>query len=326
MIVITGGAGFIGSAILWGLNRRYRTDILIVDSFKDTQDNKWKNLVGHKFQDYMDKDEFINELESGNLTGKIDGIIHMGACTDTTETNAKFIIENNFTYSKRLALWAYSHGARFLYASSGATYGDGAKGFSDSLDILPHLHPLNIYGLSKHMFDMWALQNKLLDKIVGVKFFNVFGPNEYHKGEMRSVVHKTFEQIRNTKSATLFKSYNLNFPDGGQIRDFIYIKDVVDITLFLFSREDLSGIFNVGTGKGRTFWDLASAVFNAMRYEVNIQFIEMPETLRDKYQYFTQADITKLRKVGYTKPITELEDAVADYVKNYLLTDNIYLK
>lgn len=326
MIVITGGAGFIGSAILWGLNRRCRTDILIVDAFKSVEDEKWKNLVGHRFQDYMDKDEFIDALETGKLAGKIEGIIHMGACTNTTDTNTKFVIENNFVYSKRLAIWALSHGARFLYASSAATYGNGSKGFSDKHELLPALRPLNIYGFSKHIFDLWALENKLLDKIVGVKFFNVFGPNEYHKDEMRSVVHKTFEQIRKTKSAKLFKSHNLNFPDGGQVRDFIYIKDVVDITLFLFGREDLSGIFNVGTGKGRTFWDLASAVFDAMKYEPNIEFVEMPEQIRDKYQYFTQADITKLRNAGYTKPITELEDAITDYVKNYLLTDNIYLK
>jgi len=324
MIVITGGAGFIGSALIWGLNKRGFSNILVVDSLGNT--NKWKNLVGLKFADYMDKNEFITKLEQGNLTRDIEGIIHMGACADTTQKDADFLLSNNYEYSKHLAGWCIENHKRFIYASSAATYGDGRERFSDDHSILPRLRPLNIYGYSKHLFDLWALRNGYLDRIAGLKYFNVFGPNEYHKGEMRSVAHKAFEQIKTTGKVRLFKSYRPEFKDGWQMRDFIYIKDVVEITLFVFDNPDANGIINVGTGNARSFYDLALAIFRSLNLEPNIEYIDMPEHIRAHYQYFTQADVGKLHSLGYRKETYSLEESIDDYVKNYLLKeDNPYL-
>jgi ADP-L-glycero-D-manno-heptose 6-epimerase len=322
MIVVTGGAGFIGSAIIWELNRRGFDDILVVDTLGTGE--KWKNLRHLRFSDFIDKDRFIDELEKDSF-GKIEGIIHMGACTDTKEKDADFLLKNNYEYTKRLAIWAVKKGVRFLYASSAATYGDGSEGFSDDHSLLPKLRPLNMYGYSKHLFDLWALRNGYLEKIAGVKYFNVFGPNEYHKGDMRSVVHKAYEQIVETGKVRLFKSHRPDYRDGWQMRDFLYVKDAVKMTLFLYERHDLNGIFNVGRGEARSFYELVSAVFRAMGKEVNIEYIDMPQELREKYQYFTEADLSKLKGAGYGD-ITPLEDAIEDYVKNYLLTDDPYLK
>jgi len=322
-IIITGGAGFIGSAIVCEFNSRGIDDILIVDELGKTE--KWRNLVNLKFADFVHKDDFISQIEMGQLDN-IDGIIHMGACSDTTQTDADFLLWNNYEYTKILAKWCIEHNKRFVYASSAATYGDGSLGFSDRENIIPNLHPLNIYAYSKQLFDLWALRNGLLDKIAGLKYFNVFGPNEYHKDDMRSVIHKAFEQISSTGKLKLFKSYDAKYSDGGQMRDFVYIEDAVDMTIYLYEHPKINGIFNCGTGNARTFKDLANAVFAAMDKPKNIEYIDMPDNLRDKYQYFTQADMDKIRKIGYSREFTSLENAIADYVKNYLMTDDRYFK
>ncbi len=323
MIVITGGAGFIGSALVLGLNQRDITDILVVDELGT--DEKWKNLVNLEFSDYIEKDDFIIKIENKKLNYIIDGIIHMGACSSTTENDAGFLIKNNYEYSKRLALWCDKNNKRFVYASSAATYGDGKLTFSDEHSLLPKFKPLNMYGYSKHLFDMWALHNGLLEKIAGLKYFNVFGPNEYHKADMRSVVHKAFGQIMSTGKMKLFKSYNSNYKDGWQLRDFLYIKDAVDMTLFIYYKPEGNGIFNIGTGKARSFYDLVTAVFNAVGKEQQIEYIDMPESIRGKYQYFTQADIKKIYRLDYDKKMFTLEEAVSDYIKSNLMTDEIYL-
>jgi len=251
----------------------------------------------------------------------LEAIIHMGACSDTTETDCSYLVKNNYEFSKLLAGWALELDARFIYASSAATYGDGEKGFADDEDTLESLCPLNMYGYSKHMFDLWCKRQGLLDRFVGIKYFNVFGPNEYHKAGMRSFVIKAFEQINETGGVKLFKSHRPDYTDGGQLRDFVYVKDAVNMTLFFLERPEVNGIFNVGTGNARNWNDLAKATFAAMRIEPNIEFIDMPEILRDKYQYFTQATMDKLRAVGYSRETTSLEDAVTDYVQNYLMKE-----
>jgi len=319
MIIVTGGAGFIGSAIVAGLNNRGIDDIVIVDILGS--DQKWKNLRRLRFADYVEADDFLEMLTAGKIDWPIEVIFHMGACSDTTEQDASYMIQNNYDFSKLLANWAAGQGQRFIYASSAATYGDGSQGFSDDEAELDKLQPLNIYGYSKQMFDLWARRAGLLKRIVGLKYFNVFGPNEYHKGEMRSFVVKAFEQINTAGKVGLFKSHRPDYADGEQKRDFLYIKDAVDMTLFFLDNRKISGIFNIGTGAARTWNDLAKATFAAMNKEPNIEYIPMPDKLRDKYQYFTQADIAKLRTAGYKKEPTSLEDAIKDYVQNYLMKD-----
>jgi len=316
MIIVTGGAGFIGSAIVAELNSRGIDDIVIVDILGS--DEKWKNLRPLRFADYVEADDFLEMLTAGKIDWPIEVIFHLGACSDTTEQDASYMIRNNYDFSKLLANWAAGRGLRFIYASSAATYGDGSQGFSDDEAELDKLQPLNIYGYSKQMFDLWARRAGLLKRIVGLKYFNVFGPNEYHKGEMRSFVVKAFEQINAAGKVGLFKSYRPDYADGEQKRDFLYIKDAVDMTLFFLDNRKIAGIFNIGTGQARTWNDLAKATFAAMNKEPNIEYIPMPEKLRDRYQYFTQADITKLRNAGYKKEPTYLEDAIKDYVQNYL--------
>jgi len=316
MIIITGGAGFIGSALTAELNTRGVEEILLVDLLGNNQ--RWKNLRKLRFIDYMEADDFAQALDSDQVEWDVEAILHMGACSDTTETDAGFLIRNNYEYTKILAQWAVDHQVRFIYASSAATYGDGAAGFSDK-DPLESLIPLNMYGYSKQMFDLWAKRTAIADQIVGLKYFNVFGPNEYHKGEMRSFVLKAFEQINAEGKVRLFKSHRTDYTDGMQLRDFLYIKDAVDMTLFFLENSEINGIFNIGTGKARAWLDLANAVFAAMDKEPNIEFIPMPENLPDKYQYFTQADISKLRAAGYRKNPMDLELAVTDYVQNYLM-------
>jgi len=316
MIVVTGGAGFIGSAMITALNKRAISDILVVDELGS--DEKWRNLQNLSFADYIEKDDFLELVIEDKLTACIEAIFHLGACTSTTETNASYLIKNNYEYSKLLAQWATKANIRFIYASSAATYGDGSAGFSDDEDKIDELRPLNIYGYSKHIFDLWARRTGLLKRIVGLKYFNVFGPNEYHKADMRSFVIKAFEQIQTTEKVRLFKSYKPEYADGEQLRDFIYVKDAVDMTLFFLDNPKKAGLFNIGTGKARTWNDLVKAVFAAIGKEPKIEYIEMPEAIRNQYQYFTQADMAKLRKVGYNKQTTPLEDAVRDYVQNYL--------
>jgi ADP-L-glycero-D-manno-heptose 6-epimerase len=322
MIIVTGGAGFIGSALIAELNRRQISDILVVDELG--ADQKWKNLRNLSFADYVEKDDFLDMVIEDKLDSPIDVVFHLGACSDTTETNASYLVKNNYEYSKLLAQWATDADIRFIYASSAATYGDGSAGFSDDEEKIEALRPLNMYGYSKHLFDMWARRAGLLSKIVGLKYFNVFGPNEYHKGDMMSFVVKAFEQIKTTGKVRLFKSYRPEYADGEQVRDFLYVKDAVNMTLFFFDNPYINGIFNIGTGETRTWNDLVIAVFVGMGRKPNIEYIEMPASIRNQYQYFTQADLSKLRRAGYSKQITPLEDAIKDYVQNYLEKD-LYL-
>ncbi len=321
MIVVTGGAGFIGSALVWRLNSLNIDDIVIVDGLGT--DEKWKNLVGLNFKDFIHKDDFLSLLHSSSL-GKIDSIIHMGANSSTTEKDADSLLKNNFEYSKKLAEYCLTNNIRFIYASSAATYGDGSLGFDDDEKNIHLLRPLNMYGYSKALFDLWAMKKNLMTKMVGLKYFNVYGPNEYHKGDMRSVVHKAFEQINQSGRVRLFKSANPKYKDGEQMRDFIYIKDAVDMTLFFLDNPDKNGLFNVGAGKARTWNDLVAALFKAMKKPSNIEYIDLPPHLLDKYQYFTEANINKLKVAGYSKSLASLEDGITNYVKNYLLNDKYF--
>jgi ADP-L-glycero-D-manno-heptose 6-epimerase len=323
MIIVTGGAGFIGSAFVWRLNQEGIDDIVIVDQLGI--DDKWKNLVNRRFVDYIQKSEFLKMVCEDKVPFEISAIVHMGACSSTTERNADYLWENNYLYSRKLAEWALRHNIRFIYASSAATYGDGASGFSDEHSKIPQLKPINMYGYSKQFFDLWVLKNKLENKIAGIKFFNVFGPNEYHKEEMTSVIFKAFHQIRETGKVRLFKSYKKEYPDGGQMRDFVYVKDCLDVMWWLFNNSKVNGIFNLGTGKARTWNDLIKAVFAAMGHKTNIQYIEMPVSLRNQYQYFTQAQMNKLKTAGCPVKFSSLEDSVRDYVVNYLQQTDPYL-
>jgi len=317
MIIITGGSGFIGSALVWRLNQKSVTDILVVDHCAESE--QWKNLVPLRFNDYLDRQEFITRLERGDFGNSIEAILHMGACSSTTEKNADFLLENNYRYTLRIALWRESHPAcRLIYASSAATYGDGSRGYADNEKELHTLRPLNMYGYSKQLFDCYAERKGWLKHIVGLKYFNVFGPNEYHKGDMRSVINKAYPDVRDKGIMRLFKSYRKEYADGEQKRDFIYIKDALEMTLFFLEKPAVNGIFNIGTGTARTWNDIARALFAAAGKKPAIDFIPMPENIRDKYQYFTQADLTKLRNAGCRHQCMPLENAVPDYVKNYL--------
>jgi ADP-L-glycero-D-manno-heptose 6-epimerase len=316
MIVVTGGAGFIGSAIVWELNRRGEKEIVIVDELGT--DEKWKNLVGLQFEDFVNKQKFIDSINNGAFINA-DAIIHMGANSSTTEKDADHLFNNNYLYTKILAEFSLINNIRFIYASSAATYGDGSLGFNDDEGKCDTLRPLNMYGYSKSMFDVWAVNQDVFNKIVGLKYFNVFGPNEYHKGDMRSVVHKAFEQVRDTGKVKLFKSRNPKYKDGEQMRDFIYVKDAVNMTLHFLDNKNINGLFNIGNGKARTWNDLITALFKAMGKRVNIEYIDLPDHLADKYQYFTEANLSKLKSAGYKKEIASLEKGINDYVKNYLL-------
>jgi ADP-L-glycero-D-manno-heptose 6-epimerase len=316
MIIVTGGAGFIGSALIAGLNKRGIDDILVVDRLGN--DQRWKNLVNLRFADYIDKDDFLDMVTEDIVGYSVDAVFHLGACSSTTETDVSFLMENNYQYTKQLAQWTADENIRLIYASSAATYGDGSQGFSDDEEKLEALSPLNPYGYSKQLFDLWAKRNGLLDKIVGLKYFNVFGPNEYHKADMRSFVLKAFEQINTTGKVRLFKSNRPDYKDGEQKRDFLFVKDAVDMTLFFFDNPKTAGIYNIGAGVARTWNDLVKAVFAAMGKKPNIEYIDMPDSVRNQYQYFTEADITKLRSAGYKMQITPLEEAVKDYIQNYL--------
>jgi ADP-L-glycero-D-manno-heptose 6-epimerase len=316
MIVVTGGAGFIGSAIVWRLNELGEGNILIVDELGIEE--KWKNLVPLRYKDFINKHEFIDQI--GSHIYKIDAIIHMGANSSTTEKDADHLLKNNYEYTKRLALYCSQNNIRFIYASSAATYGDGSLGFDDNETDIHRFRPLNMYGYSKNLFDAWAAEAGLLNSITGIKYFNVFGPNEYHKGDMRSVVNKAYEQIKGTGKLKLFKSGHPGYKDGEQMRDFIYVKDAVDMTIF-FLKNKTGGIFNVGSGEARTWNDLASAIFKAMELPINIEYIDLPEHLAGKYQYFTKAELAKIKKAGYHDPIRSLEEGVTDYVQNYLMKD-----
>ncbi|MGB2705523.1 MAG: ADP-glyceromanno-heptose 6-epimerase [Candidatus Omnitrophota bacterium] len=311
-VLLTGGAGFIGSCMLWRLNEAGIRDIIVVDHLGKSE--KWKNLVKKRFEDYFEKDKFLDYLESGRLDKKIDTVIHFGACTSTTEQDATYMMENNYVYSRRIAEWALKNRKRFLYASSGATYGTGELGYSDRDEVTVKLKPLNIYGYSKHLFDLWVLKNKLQREFVGFKFFNVFGPNEGHKADMMSMVNKGYQQIKNTGKMRLFKSHKSEYKDGGQKRDFVYVKDAVELVYYFLRHPNKTGIYNIGTGSARTWNDLADALFSALGMKTNIEYFDMPEVLKGKYQYFTQADLSKLKKAAPRHKFFDLKDAVKDYV------------
>jgi ADP-L-glycero-D-manno-heptose 6-epimerase len=323
MIVVTGGAGFIGSAVVWKLNTQGYDDIVVVDSLGVSE--KWKNLVNRRFADYLDKEDFLELVLDDEVPFDVEAVVHMGACSSTMERDASYLMENNYRYTAQLARWAVEHDIRFIYASSAATYGDGSLGFSDDDGVSTELRPINMYGYSKQLFDLWALRNGLTHQITGIKFFNVFGPNEYHKEEMRSVIHKSFEQINETGVVKLFKSYRSDFHDGEQKRDFIYVKDCVDVIHWFLGHREVTGLFNLGTGHARTWNDLARAVFAAMGRETAVQYIEMPEAIRPQYQYLTEAKMDKLFSAGCPVRMTSLEDAVSDYVNNYLEKESRYL-
>jgi ADP-L-glycero-D-manno-heptose 6-epimerase len=317
-VLVTGGAGFIGSALVWALNRSGCENIVVCDILGT--DEKWRNLAALRFADYVEAADLLPGLQSGVL-GKFDLILHMGACSATTETDASYLIKNNYEFTKDLAVWSLAQKTRFVYASSAATYGDGSAGMEDDDTQLDKLRPLNMYGYSKHLFDLHAKRAGFLNKIVGLKYFNVFGPNEDHKGDMRSLVHKSFAQVQKEGVIRLFKSHRKDYKDGEQKRDFLYVKDAVAMTLHLAANKKSGGLFNIGSGGARTWIALANSVFTTLEKKPRIQFIEIPETIRDKYQYFTQADISRLRAAGYKEKITSLESAVGDYVRNYLVPD-----
>ena len=314
MIVLTGAAGFIGSNLLTKLNQEGVTEIIIVDDF--SKDEKKKNYEGKKYKEEIHRNNLFSWLDKAE---KIDFVFHIGARTDTTEFDKSIFDELNLNYSKKLWSYCTKNNIPFIYASSAATYGSGELGYKDNHDIIKSLIPLNPYGESKNEFDKWVLtQQEQPSFWAGLKFFNVYGPNEYHKGRMASVIFHTFHQIRNHGKMKLFKSHNPKYKDGEQLRDFIYVKDVVDVIWFLSNNQELSGIYNLGTGKARTFNDLAASTFRSLKLEPNIEYVDTPVDIRDKYQYFTEAVMEKLINTGYNKPFFSLEEGVKDYVCNYL--------
>ncbi len=324
MIIVTGGAGFIGSALVWALNKKGREDIIVVDHFGVNE--KFKNLISLKYLDVFDKDDFGQMVHDGFLKkNKIEILYHLGACSSTTQLDMNFLLRNNFEYTKFLCGHSLENNVRFVYASSAATYGDGKQGYDDEEDKLDTLRPLNPYGYSKQMFDQWAKREGYLDKIAGLKYFNVFGPNEYHKGDMQSIVSKAYKQAKETGRIKLFKSYSKEYGDGEQKRDFIYVKDAVDMTLFFGENKIVNGIYNVGTGQANTFNSFVKPIFKALNLKENIEYFEMPEVLKGRYQDYTKANMKKIRNAGYSGKFHNLEDAVIDYVSNYLNTDFPYL-
>ena len=316
MIIVTGAAGFIGSCVVSELNRAGYRDIIAVDVLREN--DKWKNLRHLDFTDYLDRGQLPGFLQSAE---GIEAIIHMGACSATTERDASYLMENNYRYTLFLAQFCVKNNIRFIYASSAATYGMGEQGYDDDENALQNLRPMNMYGYSKQIFDLKARREGWLNRIAGLKFFNVYGPNEYFKGDMASVIFKAFNQIKETGQVRLFKSHRPDFKDGEQLRDFVYVKDAVAIVRYLLENRHVNGIFNVGTGKARSFKDLVTATFKAMNLKPRIVYIDMPEDIRDRYQYFTEAKMDKLRAAGYENPFHSLEDGITDYVQNYLSKD-----
>jgi ADP-L-glycero-D-manno-heptose 6-epimerase len=324
MIVVTGGSGFIGSALIWKLNQTGRTDIIVVDHFGENE--KYKNLIPLKFIDVFDREYFGGMVHDGFFkNNKVETVYHLGACSSTTMQDFNYLLHNNYEYSKFICGNAVENNVRFVYASSAATYGDGSCGYLDDESKLEKLRPLNGYGYSKHLFDLWVKNNGFMDKVAGLKYFNVYGPNEFHKKDMRSVVNKCFGQIKETGKSKLFKSTVDGMGDGEQKRDFIYVKDAVDMTIFFGGNKIVNGIYNVGTGTANSFNSLVKPIFPVLGIKENIEYFDMPEVLKNKYQNFTQADISKIRKAGYSNKITGIKDAVTDYVSNYLNKDFAHL-
>jgi len=311
-VVVTGGAGFIGSALLWKLNQEGIDDIIVVDVGDEKKNSP--NISNKKILDYIERDKFLELAQADKLDDNIDMIIHLGACSDTTERDIDYLTKNNYLYSKELGEWCLKKDKRYLYASSAATYGGGEQGYSDDDNLVSTLKPLNEYGNSKQQFDLWVLENKLQDKFVGFKFFNVYGPNEYHKGDMRSMVNKGYHQIKDTGKMRLFRSHKPEYNDGEQRRDFIYVKDANEMVWHFIEHPEKRGIYNIGTGRSHTWNELANALFLALDLESNIEYFDMPEGLRSQYQYFTEADMSKLRAVGCDYNLTDINRAVKDYV------------
>ncbi|MCK5296895.1 MAG: ADP-glyceromanno-heptose 6-epimerase [Alphaproteobacteria bacterium] len=327
MYIITGGAGFIGSNIVAALEARGETDIVIVDRLRNAQ--KWRNIAKHEIYDIVSPDDIFEYL-NGRQTA-VEAVIHMGAVSSTMETDVDKIFANNFSLSYGLWKWCAFNGTRFIYASSASTYGDGSNGFKDNYSIegLAKLRPLNAYGWSKHIFDrkvarMITAKGQIPRQWAGLKFFNVYGPNEYHKGVQQSVISHIFPHARENVTCSLFRSYKPDYEDGGQLRDFVWVGDVVNVVLWLLDNPNVNGIYNVGSGKARSFNDLAKATYRAMNLEPKIKYIDAPNKIRGKYQYFTEAPMDSLRATGYNKPSTSLEDGVTKYVCEFLNTSDPY--
>jgi len=322
MIVVTGAAGFIASCLVSRLNAANFNDLVVVDNF--AIEKKLPNIQGKKLREYVDREEFFDWLDAHHE--QVEFIFHLGARTDTAEQDSAIFDLLNLNYSKQMWQACVRYNLPLVYASSGATYGDGRLGYSDQDDTLPtRLRPLNPYGDSKNDFDQWALAQEEKPYFwAGLKFFNVYGPNEYHKGRMASVILHAFRQIRENGSMQLFRSHNPEYVDGGQMRDFVYVKDVVEVCYFLLHHRTHSGLYNLGTGQARTFMDLALNTFAAMDLPANIQFRDTPEDIRETYQYFTEADMRKLRSIGYDRPFASLEEGIRDYVQGYLAPNTYY--
>jgi len=328
MIVVTGGAGFIGSNIVAHLCETQAWDVVVCDRLETADLGKWKNIAKHPIADFWQPEELFEQLE--RHADQIEAVIHMGAISSTTEADADLIIRTNFSLSRDIWDWCAIRNVRMIYASSAATYGDGEQGFEDRDDpeSLNALRPLNAYGYSKYLFDQYAVRQADRDQAppqwAGLKFFNVYGPNEGHKGSMKSVVAQIWPKVSADETVSLFKSHNPNYPDGGQLRDFVFVDDIVSIINWLLLRDDVSGVFNAGSGQARSFADLAKATFEAAGKEARISYIDMPESIRDRYQYFTEASMDRLRALGYDGQQTPLEEGVRRYVQNYLATEDSY--
>ncbi|MGN0944718.1 MULTISPECIES: ADP-glyceromanno-heptose 6-epimerase [Fusobacterium] len=332
MIIVTGAAGMIGSAFVWKLNEMGINDIIVVDKFRTEE--KWLNLRKRDYADWVDRDDLFEWLSNPANAEKITGVVHMGACSATTEKDGDYLMSNNYGYSKKIWEFCAARQINYVYASSAATYGAGELGYNDDVtpEELKKLMPLNKYGYSKKIFDDWAFKQKITPKQwAGTKFFNVYGPQEYHKGRMASMVFHTFNQYKENGGVKLFKSHKEGYKDGEQLRDFVYLKDVVDVLYFLLTEKIESGVYNIGTGEARSFLDLSMATMRAasnnpkLAQEDVIEFIPMPEDLRGRYQYFTQATMEKLKRAGYTKEFHSLEDGIKDYVQNYMAKEDPYL-
>ncbi|KQY75201.1 ADP-glyceromanno-heptose 6-epimerase [Brevundimonas sp. Root1423] len=328
MIVVTGGAGFIGSNIVARLCAEGRRDIVVCDRLETADLGKWKNLAKHPIADFWEPEELFDQLERN--AERIEAVVHMGAISSTTEPDSDLILRTNFSLSRDLWAWCALRDARLIYASSAATYGDGGLGFEDQDDLrsLTALRPLNAYGYSKYLFDQYAARQAQSrtapTQWAGLKFFNVYGPNEYHKGGMKSVVAQIWPKVQADQPVTLFRSHNPNYADGGQMRDFVFVDDVVDMVEWLLETPEVSGVFNAGSGQARSFLDLANATFAAAGKTPRIEYVDTPESIRDKYQYFTEARMERVREAGFSGQSTPLEEGVRRYVQDFLSTADPY--